>query len=65
MVLYILDAWSLFEEIFAQKAGAWECINVGLDNLCINGPLGHDLVVGSAVMGSDEPNDIKGLFQST
>lgn len=45
MVLYILDAWSLFEEIFAQKAGAWECINVGLDNLCINGPWGHDLVV--------------------
>lgn len=65
MVLYILDAWGPFEEIFAEKAGAWECINVGLDNLCIYGPWGCDLVVGLTVMGSDEPNDTKGLFQPT
>lgn len=48
--LYMLDVWGLFEEIFAERAGACVYINVGLDILCISGALGHGLVVGLATM---------------
>lgn len=58
----ILDAWGLFEESFAEKTGACVCVDVGLDILCICGTWGPDLT-GLAVLGSDGPNDIKGLFQ--
>lgn len=43
---------------------AYVCINWGLNNFCINGTWGHDLVAGLAVLGSDGPNDVKGLFQA-
>lgn len=43
---------------------AYVCINWGLNNFCINDTWGHDLVAGLAVLGSDGPHDVKGLFQA-
>lgn len=62
----ILGAQGLFEVIFEEKTGA-SCvsINVGLDILAISGTWGHDLVAGLAMLGSNGPNDIKGLSQPT